>query len=271
MATTGVILEGVATPADFNWPVLPDWDATLGPDASFWLSPAADRVTISSVSGVDYVTAGVGRDGTAYTGGPSPRGPHWVPSGLNNRPALLFPNASERKYFTVADALPWAGDFSVMAVVDLDASEATTRTIVRTTAAGNPSFYINVLSTDRIDVSLTDADGHNVRALTPVGSIATDGDATIVVLVTWNLASHTLMVSLDMGHSSSQDVDAAVSLAGAPAAEINVGATNSISWSLIGTMSELYSTPYDVLSSAEAQRLSDLRTYVLGAFRIDLT
>jgi hypothetical protein len=271
MATTGVILEGVATPADFNWPVTPDWDATLGPDASFWLSPAADRVTISSVSGVDYVTAGVGRDGTAYTGGPSPRGPHWVPSGLNNRPALLFPNASERKYFTVADALPWAGDFSVMAVVDLDASEAITRTIVRTTAAGNPNFYINVLSTDRIDVSLTDADGHNVRALTPVGSIATDGDATIIVLATWNATSHTLSVSLDMGHSWFQDVDAAVSLAGAPAAEINVGATNSISWSLIGTMAELYITPYDVRSSAEAARLANLRTYDLGAFRIDLT
>jgi hypothetical protein len=266
---SGFRLRGVATPDDFPFAQVTDYNESIGADAAtkFWLMPTAERVTITS----GWVTAGVGRGpAVSYVGGPSPRGPEFQEelAAINDLPSLHFAVASERKYIDVAGVFP-TSDFSILAVLNLDTSAETTRRILKTSAGGNPSYTLDILggASARIDSRFLDADGSEARALTLTGSIALTGP--LVVLACWDEAAKTMHVSKDFGHSWSSDTEAAFDALSGAAMDVRIGASNDASQGLGGSISGLWIG--NVALKNDATRLQLHREFVRDVFALDYT
>jgi hypothetical protein len=273
----GFRFRGVNAAAAFAFAEDKDWDALIGDDPAtkFWLVPEVDKVTQSG----GWVVSGVDRSAdVAYAGGPAPHGPTFVPAvpQLNNRPALLFPVASERKYITIPNILPWEGDFTILVLMYALSDDSTRRQIARTTAAGDPQLDFGLIggALDKYDVILRDAAANEARALTPTGSSIdppeTAAEGIEIAMACWEADTKTLYVSDDFGASfPSPSTNAAVDMTGAGPATLNIGAINSVSGALVAYLADAWIGDVSLHRADNAERLARFRDYVADRYLVD--
>ena len=275
---TGLKLMGVNTPAgSFVWPEDRNYDTLIGANAAtkFWLVPNNDATkgTVNVTISGGVVTAGTDRaTGLAYTGGPSGvglGGPSYAAAFQNGRDAIYFDIQGTRRYLTVPNILPWASDFTVLGLVNLDNNSGAIRTLALTSAAGNPSLYMNILGPGlyRLDTSLIDSAGAQIRALSPLNSIPSAG-GIVAAMLSWEASSKTLYVSVDMGNSWASATNVSFSsIAGSPVT-LQIGTTSTAANNLVGKLLDFWIGNVSLHDTANATLLANFRNYFLDRYAL---
>jgi len=260
-------VQTVDTPY-YKHPVYKDYDVLLGDDPALtlWLSQFDTRTVVTDT----YVVSGVDRaHDVAYAGGPSPRGPSLAESALlKQKVGLYFPNAGERKYIDIPAALPWSSHFSFATLLDLDTATDAVRTVFKSTNAGNPAFYLTVISSSgnqRLDAAVVDAAGVSPRCTTPVGSIPNTG--VLPIIGSWNATTETLYLTKDTGYNWTPSTVFPLFEAPTGAADIRIGATSSTLQSVKARVMDFQIwTGAALREAANAARLQTIRDFWRDAF-----